>query len=256
MSTDFTAIAHDVIAGVGLLQKGEPESMKAFGSAFKPPVNSMRSPRAIPSIAPGATTGATHISSGSAVTARSVINLSRGPYPAISTRQPSPRCACSATSRLRAISWSTSRWSRRRLPARSTRAWKSVSSATTRPVGTTSRTSATTSTTSLISSDALASVFRAVTSHEPFKSLLATSQDLLISARRSKRARCGSHFGRPSTGAEENVPRPLNTPCALRLGLRTFSQVEAMSAHNATAITTSRARLRPKLEAADYTAPN
>ena len=32
MTTDFTAVAHDVIAGVGLLQKGAPETMKAFGA--------------------------------------------------------------------------------------------------------------------------------------------------------------------------------------------------------------------------------
>lgn len=32
MTTDFTEIAHDVIAGVGLLQKGAPETMKAFGT--------------------------------------------------------------------------------------------------------------------------------------------------------------------------------------------------------------------------------
>ena len=32
MSKNFAEIAHDVIAGVGLLQKGEPESMKAFGA--------------------------------------------------------------------------------------------------------------------------------------------------------------------------------------------------------------------------------
>ena len=32
MTTDFTEIAHDVIAGVGLLQQGEPATMKAFGA--------------------------------------------------------------------------------------------------------------------------------------------------------------------------------------------------------------------------------
>ncbi|HVR59971.1 MAG TPA: carboxymuconolactone decarboxylase family protein [Pseudolabrys sp.] len=32
MTTNFTEIAHDVIAGVGLLQKGAPETMKAFGT--------------------------------------------------------------------------------------------------------------------------------------------------------------------------------------------------------------------------------
>lgn len=32
MTTDFTEIALDVIAGVGLLQKGAPETMKAFGT--------------------------------------------------------------------------------------------------------------------------------------------------------------------------------------------------------------------------------
>ena len=30
MSRDFAEVAHDVIAGVGLLQRGEPEAMKAF----------------------------------------------------------------------------------------------------------------------------------------------------------------------------------------------------------------------------------
>lgn len=32
MSKDFAEIAHDVIAGVGLLQQGEPATMKAFGA--------------------------------------------------------------------------------------------------------------------------------------------------------------------------------------------------------------------------------
>lgn len=30
MSRDFGEVAHDVIAGVGLLQRGAPEAMKAF----------------------------------------------------------------------------------------------------------------------------------------------------------------------------------------------------------------------------------
>ena len=32
MSKDFAEIAHDVIAGVGLLQRGAPDTMKAFGA--------------------------------------------------------------------------------------------------------------------------------------------------------------------------------------------------------------------------------
>lgn len=32
MSKDFEEIAHDVIAGVGLLQRGAPDTMKAFGA--------------------------------------------------------------------------------------------------------------------------------------------------------------------------------------------------------------------------------
>jgi alkylhydroperoxidase family enzyme len=32
MSKDFAEIAHDVVAGVGLLQRGAPDTMKAFGS--------------------------------------------------------------------------------------------------------------------------------------------------------------------------------------------------------------------------------
>jgi alkylhydroperoxidase/carboxymuconolactone decarboxylase family protein YurZ len=32
MSKDFAGIAQDVIAGVGLLQRGAPDMMKAFGS--------------------------------------------------------------------------------------------------------------------------------------------------------------------------------------------------------------------------------
>lgn len=32
MSKDFSAIAHDVITGVGLLQKNAPDTMKAFGA--------------------------------------------------------------------------------------------------------------------------------------------------------------------------------------------------------------------------------
>lgn len=32
MSKDFADIAHDVTAGVGLLQRGAPEAMKAFGA--------------------------------------------------------------------------------------------------------------------------------------------------------------------------------------------------------------------------------
>ncbi len=32
MSSDFAEIAHDVSAGVGLLQKGAPDAMKAFGA--------------------------------------------------------------------------------------------------------------------------------------------------------------------------------------------------------------------------------
>jgi AhpD family alkylhydroperoxidase len=31
MSKDFAEIAHDVIAGIGLLQRGAPDTMKAFG---------------------------------------------------------------------------------------------------------------------------------------------------------------------------------------------------------------------------------
>ena len=34
MSKDFAEIAHDVVAGVGLLQRGAPDTMKAFGSLF------------------------------------------------------------------------------------------------------------------------------------------------------------------------------------------------------------------------------
>ena len=32
MSKDFTGIAQDVVTGVGLLQRGAPDTMKAFGS--------------------------------------------------------------------------------------------------------------------------------------------------------------------------------------------------------------------------------
>jgi hypothetical protein len=32
MSKDFAEIAHDVTAGVGLLQQGSPSPMKAFGA--------------------------------------------------------------------------------------------------------------------------------------------------------------------------------------------------------------------------------
>ena len=32
MSKDFAEIAHDVITGVGLLQRGSPDTMKAFGA--------------------------------------------------------------------------------------------------------------------------------------------------------------------------------------------------------------------------------
>lgn len=32
MSKDFAEITHDVIAGVGLLQRGAPDTMKAFGA--------------------------------------------------------------------------------------------------------------------------------------------------------------------------------------------------------------------------------
>ena len=32
MSKDFAEIAHDVITGVGLLQRGMPDTMKAFGA--------------------------------------------------------------------------------------------------------------------------------------------------------------------------------------------------------------------------------
>lgn len=32
MSRDFAAISHDVITGVGLLQRGAPDTMKAFGA--------------------------------------------------------------------------------------------------------------------------------------------------------------------------------------------------------------------------------
>jgi hypothetical protein len=32
MSKDFTEIARDVVTGVGLLQRGAPDTMKAFGS--------------------------------------------------------------------------------------------------------------------------------------------------------------------------------------------------------------------------------
>jgi len=32
MSKDFVEIAHDVIAGIGLLQQGAPNTMKAFGA--------------------------------------------------------------------------------------------------------------------------------------------------------------------------------------------------------------------------------
>ena len=32
MSKDFAEVAHDVITGVGLLQRGAPETMKAFGA--------------------------------------------------------------------------------------------------------------------------------------------------------------------------------------------------------------------------------
>lgn len=32
MSKDFAEIAHDVIAGIGLLQQGAPNTMKAFGA--------------------------------------------------------------------------------------------------------------------------------------------------------------------------------------------------------------------------------
>ena len=32
MSKDFKQIAHDVMTGVGLLQQGSPDAMKAFGA--------------------------------------------------------------------------------------------------------------------------------------------------------------------------------------------------------------------------------
>ena len=32
MSKDFAEIAHEVMAGVGLLQRGVPDTMKAFGA--------------------------------------------------------------------------------------------------------------------------------------------------------------------------------------------------------------------------------
>lgn len=45
MNKDFAEIAHDVVAGVGLLQRGAPDTMKAFGSLQqrqRPPKPSIR----------------------------------------------------------------------------------------------------------------------------------------------------------------------------------------------------------------------